>query len=405
VDIDRFRESPTGRLTPITVEEGGRPVDHHAFVPNPLPDDLTLSTATWSAAISAGHHLGRLDALATELLPNPMLVARPTIRREAVSTSALEGTFAPAADVLSSEIDKDLPRSQAVVEVLNFIHATEQGIALRHTLPIGTRLACTLQKTLIEGTASEDWQTGSVRKTQVLIGPYKRCSVREASYIPPPAGDALSAGLDAWETWINRADSDLHPVIRVAAAHYQFEALHPFTDGNGRIGRLLAILQLIEYELLAEPLINLSPHFEVRSDRYRHLLREVSISGDFDSWIRFFCEALTAQAQDAESRIRDLLEWRDRSLAMLRGKRVKGVALAVTEKLIGFPSLTVKHVAESHGVSIQAANSAVARLSELGVLEETTGRSYNRVFQAPAVFDILFRSPAPPGDQRGANPL
>ena len=103
----------------------------------------------------------------------------------------------------------------------------------------------------------------------------------------------------------------------------------------------------------------------MRSDRYRHLLREVSISGDFDSWVRFFCEALTAQAQDAESRIRDLSKWRDRSLAMLRGKRVKGVALAVTEKLIEFPSLTVKHVAEAHGVSIQAANSAVARLSEL----------------------------------------
>ena len=324
-----------------------------------------------------------------------MLVARPTIRREAVSTSALEGTFAPAAEVLSSEIDEDLPRSQAVVEVLNFIRATEQGISRRRTLPISVRLACELQHTLISGTSSEDWQTGRVRETQVLIGPYKGCSVQEASYVPPPPGDDLTSGLSEWEKWIHN-ESDLHPVVRVAAAHYQFEALHPFTDGNGRIGRLLAILQLIDYGLLTEPLINLSPYFEARSDRYRFLLREVSISGAFDDWTRFFCEALTAQARDAESRIRGLLEWRDGALAMLRRQRVKGVALAVTEKLIEYPSLTVKHVSETHRVSIQAANNAVARLTELGVLEETTGRSYNRGFQAPAVFDILFR-PTTPG--------
>jgi Fic family protein len=390
MQIERFEASPTGRLVPVTVDEGGRTVDHFAFLPNPLPETFDLSAQTWGTAIDAGHHLGRLDALAKELLPNPVLVSRPTIRREAVSTSALEGTFAPAEEVLSSEIDTDLPRSQAVIEVLNFIKATEQGITRLSSLPISTRLACELQKTLISGTRSEDWQTGKVRQTQVLIGPYQGCSVLEASYIPPPPGDALTAGLTEWEQWIHSA-TDLHPVIRVAAAHYQFEALHPFTDGNGRIGRLLAILQLIDYGLLTDPLINLSPYFEAQSDRYRHLLREVSTVGAFDDWIRYFCEALSAQAQDAELRIRDLLAWRDGSLAMLRSNGVKGVALAVTEKLIEFPTLTVKHVAETHGVSIQAANHAVARLAEAGILEEITGRSYNRVFQAPAVLEIVFR--------------
>jgi Fic family protein len=393
VQIERFRNSPTGRLAQITVDEGGHQVDHFAFVPNPLPLELELSAKTWGAAIDAAHHLGRLDALAKELLPNPMLVSRPTIRREAVSTSALEGTYAPAADVLSSEIDADLPRTHAVTEVLNFIHATEQGIARLRDLPISTRMACELQQTLISGTPSEDWQTGHVRKTQVLIGPYKGCSVLEATYIPPPPGDELTTGMSDWEKWIH-AQTDLHPVIRVAAAHYQFEALHPFTDGNGRIGRLLAILQLIDYGLLTEPLINLSPYFEVQSDRYRHLLREVSTSGAFDEWITYFCQALSAQAQEAESRIRALLSWRDGALSMLRAKGVKGVALAVTEKLIEFPSLTVKHVAMTNGVSIQAANNAVSRLTTMGILEETTGRAYNRVFQAPAVLDILFR-PAP----------
>ena len=228
---------------------------------------------------------------------------------------------------------------------------------------------------------------------RLLIGPYKGCSVLEATYIPPPPGDELSNGMSDWEKWIHN-EMDLHPVIRVAAAHYQFEALHPFTDGNGRIGRLIAILQLMEYGLLSEPLINLSPYFEAQSDRYRHLLRKVSTAGAFDEWITYFCDALSAQALDAESRIRALLTWREDALSTLRARGMKGVAHAVTEKLIEFPSLTVKHVSATHSVSVQAANHAVARLTEAGILEEVTGRSYNRVFQAPAVLDILFR-PAP----------
>lgn len=387
---ERFRNSPVGRLVPIHVEEGGRRVDHVAFVPSPLPAEIELRATTWAAAIDAGHRLGRLDAIARELLPNPTLVSRPTIRREAVSTSALEGTYAPAAEVLSSEVDEGRPRSQAVVEVLNFIRATEHGIERLRELPVCTRLACELQEILVRGTPSEDWQAGRVRESQVIIGPYKGCSVREAHFIPPPPGSELTNGLSAWERWINEA-TDIHAVVRVALGHYQFETLHPFTDGNGRIGRLLAILQLVGYGLLAEPLINLSPYFEVRADQYRHLLREVSATGSFDEWVQFFCEGLGAQASDAEGRIRDLLAWRDGTLALLKKERVKGVALDVTAKLIEHPSVTVKAVAEAHGVTNQAANSAVARLVELRVLEEVTGRSYNRVFQAPAVLDILFR--------------
>jgi Fic family protein len=389
VQPDRFQPSTTGRLVPINVDEVGRRVEHVAFVPDPLPATFDLSARTWSVAADAAHRLGRLDALAKALLPNPMLVARPTIRREAVSTSALEGTFAPAAEDFSSEIDEDLPRSHAVAEVINFIHATEHAIERRSTLPISTRLACELQRILFVGTASEDWQAGNVRQTQVIIGPYKGCSVLEASYIPPPPGDLLADGMSSWEQWIH-ADSDLHAVVRVAAAHYQFEALHPFTDGNGRIGRLIAILQLIDYGLITEPLVNLSPYFEARSDQYRYLLREVSTRGAWDEWITFFCQALADQAIDAETRIRGLLTWKTDTLSMLRSKRVKGVALAVTEKLIEHPTITVKHVADVHGVSVQAANSAVTRLVEFGVVSEITGRNYNRVFTAHAVVDILF---------------
>lgn len=394
MQLDRLRSSPVGRLVPIAVSEGGKTVDHFAFVPNPLPARLELSQKGWAVVIDAAHHLGRLDAIARELLPNPMLLSRPTIRREAVSTSALEGTYAPAAEVLSSEVDEDQPRSQAVVEVLNFIRATERGIELIGKLPVCVRMACELQGILVRGTPSEDHQAGKVRDTQVIVGPYKGCSVKEATFIPPPPGNELHAGLDSWERWTHET-ADLHSLVRIAMAHYQFEALHPFTDGNGRIGRLLAILQLIEYGILAEPLINLSPFFEAHDDKYRHLLRQVSETGAIEEWVVFFCQGLQAQAKDAETRIRDLLGWRDGTLAMLKGKRVKGVALDIAAKLIEFPSLSVKLVADAHGVSNQAANHAVARLAELGVIEEMTGRSYNRVFQTPAVLAILFRPTRP----------
>jgi len=391
VQDERFATSPVGHLEPISVVESGAIIDHVAFVPDPLPETIDLAPAVWNRAIEAGNHLGRLDSLARELLPNPTLLARPTIRREAVSTSALEGTYAPAAEVLSSEVDRDRPRSLAVVEILNFIRATEHGVVRLADLPVCTRLACELQAILVSGTPDEDWQAGRVRETQVIIGPYRGCSVREAHFIPPPPGPLLQQGLDEWERWVH-ATSDIHPVVRIALSHYQFEALHPFTDGNGRIGRLLAILQLIESSILGEPLINLSPFFETRADKYRHLLREVSATGDYARWVEFFCEALGAQAHEAESRIRELLAWRDETLVLLKSRRLRGVVLDVAADLIGRPSLNVKTVAEAYGVSNQAANTAVARLVEAGVLEEVTGSNYNRVFQAPAVLDIFFRA-------------
>ncbi len=158
----------------------------------------------------------------------------------------MEGTFAPAAEVLSSDIDTDLPRSPALTEIINFIHATEYGVDRISSLPIGRRLACELRQRLVVYTPSDGWQAGKVRQTQVFIGPYPGCRSAEARYVPPPPGRHLDDGLSAWENRIH-ADIDIHPVVRVAASHYQFEALDPSTDSNGRIGRLLAILQLIDY--------------------------------------------------------------------------------------------------------------------------------------------------------------
>lgn len=391
MDLVEYEDSPNGRLEPITIEENGREVSHAAFVPNDLPNSFDLSQATWDSAVKAAERLGRLDALAGALLPNPMLLARPMIRREAVSTSALEGTFAAAETVLASEADASRPRTEAVVEILNYVAATNHAVEMLDEIPVCMRLARELQSILVTGTSSEDWQKGRVRETQVIIGPYRGCSILESHYVPPPPGPTLESRLDSWEKWI-QADNDLHVVIKAAVGHYQFEALHPFTDGNGRIGRLIAILQLIESGMLAVPIISLSPYFEARSDQYRHLLRRVSTEGAWSAWVQFFCEAVTCQALEAEDKIRQLLDWARQTVSDLRSCGMKGVAIAATEKLIEQPVITVKDVAETHDVSSQAANSAVARLVEAGVLREISGKSYNRVFQADAVIEIAFGS-------------
>ena len=396
MDLRNFEKSPTGSLEPIEVEERGEIVAHAAFIPDDLPASLSLSPSTWTSAMAAVEMLGRLDAVTTELGVDPVLLSKPTVRREAVSTSALEGTFAPAEDVLKSEVDMDLPRTAAVQEVLNYVDATNHGVQRIGELPIGTRLARELQDRLIRGTASDDYQRGQLRQTQVIIGPYKGCSVKEATYVPPPPGSHLEDGMDEWEKWVNQG-SDLHIVVRIAIAHYQFEALHPFTDGNGRIGRLIAILQLIDAEVLAGPILNLSPHFERKSDEYRFRLREVSISGDWDGWITFFCEALTEQATEAIDRVHALLTWRSNAIEKLRSANHKGLILEIAEGLISEPTLNVNSVVAASGKTTAAANTAVNKLVEEGVLVEVTGGKYNRIFQAVEVIAILFGSPQSTG--------
>ena len=167
--------------------------------------------------------------------------------------------------------------------------------------------------------------------------------------------------------------------------------MHPFTDGNGRIGRLLAVLQLIEAGILHAAVVNLSPYFEVRREQYLGLLEEVSLRGAWDEWISFFCEALATQAAEGVDRIRDLLAWRDRTLERLREADVRGTARAVVESLIGRPMVTARSVAERHAVSTSTANNAIRRLNELGIVEEMTGQRYRRVFAAQEVLTMLHR--------------
>ena len=392
--MSRFADSPVGRLVPIEVPVAGGMVAQQAFVPSALQDALPLTRATWSVVVDAAIELGRLGGMARDIPVEPSVLAGLTIRREAFSTSAIEGTYAPVADVLASEVSPLSPRTAAITEVLNFVRAADHGVQRLAQLPVCTRLACELHEILVAGTRSEDWQRGQVRQTYVVIEPGSDADpadqIRKARFVPSPPGDLLTDGLSQWERWIND-DAAPHPLVRIAAAHYQFEALHPFTDGNGRIGRLLAVLQLIEAGILHAPVVNLSPYFEVRRDQYLGLLERVSLAGAWDEWITFFCEALAAQAAESSDRIRDLLAWRDRTLVRLQAADVRGTARNVVGHLIGRPVVTARSVAERHEVSASAANNALRRLSELGIIQEITGGRYARVFAAQEVLAMLHR--------------
>ncbi len=395
-----------GVLVPAEVPAGAGLVDLLAFVPSPLPSELHLSQATWSAVLHAATELGRLAGMTQAVdVPAP-LVAGFTIRREAFSTSALEGTYAPVVDVLVNEATSS-PQTAAITEVLNFIRAADHGARRLEELPVCVRLAQELHEILVAGTPSEDWQKGEVRQTHVVIGagnaadPAERLA--EARFVPSPPGKHLLDGLTQWESWWHTAP--IHPLVRIAVSHYQFEVLHLFTDGNGRIGRLLAVLQLVESGILEAPVVNISPYFEVRRDRYIDLLEQVSAEGAWDEWITFFSEALAAQATEAMQHTEALLAWRDRALNKLHDAGVRGTAYQVVDGLISQPTVTASTVRERFGVSPSTAAHTLRRLVEAGVVVEVTERKYNRVYAATELLDLIygryfgFGRNAPQGDR------
>lgn len=391
MDRKRFAASPVGRLVPITGHDArtGRDYDHVAFVPAPLPSAVALGAGTARALGDAMLALGRLDQ-AAQRLPNPQLLIRPTIRREAVSTSALEGTYAAFSEVLEAEFLEERELRGPVVELRNYVEAAERGLELLPTRPIARNLLCELQAMIVRGTPAAP-HSGRVRDTQVVIGA-PGAPIEDARFVPPPPGEMLETGLDDWERWVN-AEDDLPLLVKLALAHYQFETLHPFTDGNGRVGRLVALLQIMEARVLRYPILNLSPWLERRREEYVAGLENVSATGDIERWVSFFCRAVAAQASAGVTAIDRLLSFRDDAVATLRSHRVRSVAVPIAEELIGYPVITPTVAAQRHGVSYPSANTAITRLVDIGILRQVGDRSYARMFFAPRVMEILEAAP------------
>jgi Fic family protein len=392
VNRDRFAASPVGRLVRIAGTDGrtGATYEHVAFQPDPLmADEPPLSSDVWRLVARAGHALGRLHQAGRQV-PEPALLRQPTLRAEAQSTSALEGTFAPLEEVLAAEVTQESARSEQLREVLNYVTAAEaaygwvdDGRAL--TVPS----LCEVHRLLMSGTPAEGPESGRIRRIQVAIGSAGG-AIETARFIPPPPGLELEAAVRDLVRWINVDSRSMDPVVAAAMAHYQFETLHPFHDGNGRIGRLLVVLHLCGRGVLPEPLLTISPWLEARRGEYQDRLGQVSADGDWCGWIRFFATGLAESCEHTVRIVDGLLKLQEEYVARLRAAGMTGgLVRDIADRLIGGPFVTARAVQDSTGKSAQAVNAAIARLADLGILQERSGRAYGRVFEAVEVAKVL----------------
>lgn len=391
MQVSRFADSPVGHLTSIKGTDGrtGEEYDHVAFIPDPLSEAPILSQVTWQAITRAHYALGRLQQ-ATRQVASPLL-HRPTLRREAQSTSALEGTFAPLEEVLAADVLDESERSAELKEVVNYITTAEAAFEwVGQKRPITVGLLRDLHCTLVKGTDADTDQAGQIRTIQVAIGSRGR-SILDARFVPPPPGLELEAAVRDLLDWVNNPRPNSDPVVNAALTHYQFETLHPFNDGNGRLGRLLVVLEFMQEEMLSDPTLTVSPWFEARRIAYQDALAEVSSDGNWNSWVGFFAMGIEAAATDTTSRVSLILKVQESFQQRLREANAKGIVRDIAEGLTTSPYVTIAGVAARTGKSFQAASNAVTRLVELGILSERTGKSHHRLFAATEVVDVLVR--------------
>lgn len=390
MQLDRLKASPTGQLVPIL---GPDPVTHElvsgeAFLPAPLPTGVTLATRTWTAASRATAALARLDG-AGRLIPSPGLLRRPTLRREAQSTSALEGTYAPFADVLAADPDDPTSMTAELREVLNFERVAEEAFAWPEDRPLTLGMLSELQRTLVRGTAGELPDAGGLRDRIVVIGK-PGSSFADARFVPPPPGDQLRAGVEDLLAWLANPP-DVPTVIQAAMVHYQFETLHPFSDGNGRLGRLLVIVQLLRGAVIREPLLVVSPWFEQRRSQYQDALLELSCTGEWDAWVTFFAEGVAASAMESQDKVERLVALQAELRSAVQSARKRGAAERLAADLVGQPYVSRPMVARRYELTGQGAANAIRTLVELDILEPSHLRMSHgaQVFQAPAVLRAI----------------
>lgn len=387
-----FGSQSPGRLVPT---EGG--VD--AYVPNPLPprEGAWSSVATMRALAKAENALGQLEGTARSDLLNPHLVAAPLIRREAIISSRIEGTYTTPRQLALIEAEPERKggkgRRTAVEdearEVLNYVRAVEYGFTRLDTLPMSKRLMCELHAILMKGVRGGRERPGQFRDRQNFIAK-EGDTIQKARFVPPPVAE-MEQGLDDLETYMHRphTDESLPLLIDLALVHYQFEALHPFRDGNGRIGRLMVPLILRQHRRLAAPLLFVSGYLEQHKRRYMDLLLKVSVEGAWLEWIEFFLDAVRVSAVDGADRAKRLLALRQEYVSRVQSARSSALLVKLIDELFHRPSITFGEASELLGVTPAAANANVRKLQEAGVLTEITGQARNMIFVAQGIFELM----------------
>lgn len=394
--MSSLRDSPIGSVVAISGHDARFDQSYHAeaFVPSDLPDRIDLPGSAWMVVSEANAELGRLDAAAS-LIPNAQLVTRIATRREAIGTSALEGTYAELTELFAAEVlpfeEQQTEVAPNVREVMNYARAADAAYGWIGDRPITFGLLAALQAEIVRGTDGDGPEAGSIRPSQVFIGAKHR-RMSEARFIPPPPGDQLRAICDRWVDWLSAPEpvEQIQLIVRVAMAHYQFETLHPFTDGNGRVGRLVAILQLMREGALRSPVLSVSPWLKDHADEYRDHLLAVSTTGDWAPWIEFFAQAVRAEARSGHARIMRLLALREELGDAVRSALPRArLAVEIADDLIAYPILSVSEAQRRYGRSNQANRNAIGSLVELGILEPYSDSRYDRLYWNRRVFQII----------------
>lgn len=385
MDASRFKDNAPGQLVKIATQYG----EDWGFVPAPLPPKVNLDQRLWNSVAETQYALGALAGLGSDI-SNPTLFIRPFIRREAVLGSIIEGTVVDISDLYAYEagqltlpgIERKPPEA-ALREVYNYVKTIEYGLE-KTKLPLSLRLLRELHRRLMAGVRGGTAGRGEFRD---LPGGIRGRTLKEAAYIGPPVR-YMHECLDALEKFLH-AETDLLPLIRIALVHYQFEAIHPFRDGNGRIGRLLIHLLFVFWKLLPLPLLYVSRYFERHRDAYCDLLFEVSAKGAWRDWLFFFLDAVRTEAFDTTARINSLhglqRKWRER----LVGGGSSNLPFRLSDTLFEVPYITIPRAAKLLDVTYSGAKRAVDRLVNAGILSQLTRSSYNKIFLAEEVLDII----------------
>ena len=379
---ENFRSSTAGQCI--------RTISRHpywAYVPNPLPPKIEVDWELANLVSKAGIKLGELSG-AGQLLPNPHLLISPLlIRRESVTSSRIENTQSGLDDLFLFEADEtEPPLVSDVRAIINYVRAMEYGIKRLEDLPVSSRLICEIHEILMEGVRGKGATPGLIRTSQNWIGS-PGCDLTDATYVPPPEQEMKQCFSDL-EKYIH-SDPQEPALIQCALVHYQFEAIHPFLDGNGRIGRLLITFMLLEKNLLSQPLLYLSDFFERHRDEYYRLLLNVSQKGDWKAWFTFFLNGVRQQSEDALSTIQKLLDLQSEYRALGTGRKVPKSVNRLIDYLFASPIISISALSKAWKMPFPTVQRGVDYLIEKDILREVTGGKRNRLFTAHEIFDTI----------------
>lgn len=371
-------KSPAGRV--ITSLNGYR-----AFLPHPLPPKLNWNNQIVGALSRADFLLGKLAREGSKL-PNPHLLIRPFITREAVFSSRIEGTQATLGDLLAAKAGAHVKRDpDDLQEVQNYITALDYGIKRLDDLPLSLRLIKEIHYYLMSGVRGGAHATpGEFRRSQNWIG-VPGCTLHTAKFVPPPV-DYLAECLSEWEKFLH--NRQLPPLVHAALCHYQFEAIHPFLDGNGRVGRLLIILLLIEQKILPSPILYLSAFFEATRDEYYRQLYQLSAQGTWQEWLIYFLNGVAVQSEDALSRAERINDLLNRWKVEIAGSG-STISVRIVEHFAINPYLTINKIAEELGVAYSTIQRGLKKLEEAKIVKQTSGGKRDKVYCAIEILAIL----------------